>query len=69
LIRIARIYTRARDNGSVFGWMRRHADGASAGDDDRNATVRPHDTRHFALETHVDEIASGIGALPARAVG
>jgi pimeloyl-ACP methyl ester carboxylesterase len=37
--------------------------------DNPNATVRLLDTGHFALETHVDEIASEIRALLARAVG
>jgi pimeloyl-ACP methyl ester carboxylesterase len=37
--------------------------------DNPNATVRLLDTGHFALETHVDEIAAGIRALLARAVG
>lgn len=37
--------------------------------DNPNATVRLLDTGHFALETHVDEIAAEIRALLARAVG
>ena len=37
--------------------------------DNPNATVRLLDTGHFALETHVDEIASEIRTLLARAVG
>jgi pimeloyl-ACP methyl ester carboxylesterase len=37
--------------------------------DNPNATVRLLDTGHFALETHVDEIASEIRALLAGAVG
>ncbi|SDE94069.1 Pimeloyl-ACP methyl ester carboxylesterase [Massilia sp. PDC64] len=37
--------------------------------DNPNATVRFLDTGHFALETHVDEIAAEIRALLARAVG
>lgn len=37
--------------------------------DNPNATVRLLDTGHFALETHVDEIASEIRALLERAVG
>lgn len=37
--------------------------------DNPNATVRLLDTGHFALETHVDDIAHEIRALLARAVG
>jgi pimeloyl-ACP methyl ester carboxylesterase len=37
--------------------------------DNPNATVRLLDTGHFALETHVEEIASEIRALLARTVG
>ena len=37
--------------------------------DNPNATVRLLDTGHFALETHVDEIAADIRALLERAVG
>lgn len=37
--------------------------------DNPNATVRLLDTGHFALETHVDEIASEIRSLLERAVG
>jgi pimeloyl-ACP methyl ester carboxylesterase len=37
--------------------------------DNPNATVRLLDTGHFALETHVDEIAAEIRALLERAVG
>lgn len=37
--------------------------------DNPNATVRFLDTGHFALETHVDEIASAIHKLLARSAG